>query len=179
MERLPEEIHHPKVTLRRWRDTDLDLVYELVELNLDELKPWMPWAHDHGRESAAEFLARNDATWETGETYNYAIVVDSRVVGSCGLMSRIGPGGLEIGYWVSKEYTGRGIATAAARALAEAAFRLSYVNHVEIHHDELNRASEAIPRKLGYTEISRTPGASDAPEGNGVQVIWRLSRPAA
>jgi len=42
-----------------------------------------------------------------GSVYNYAIVGGS-LAGSCGLMRRIGPGGMEIGYWVAKDQTRRG-----------------------------------------------------------------------
>ena len=70
-------------------------------------------------------------------------------------MARIGPGGLEIGYWVHHAYTRRGLATAAAAALVEQAFRLPGVDRLEIVHDELNVASGGVPRKLGFTEVGR------------------------
>ena len=60
-------------------------------------------------------------------------------------MSRIGPGGLEIGYWVHRACTRRGLATAASAALVEAAFGLPGVDRIEIVHDELNVASAGVP----------------------------------
>jgi len=98
------------------------------------------------------------------------------MAGSCGLMARIGAGGLEIGYWVHRAYTRRGLATAASAALVEQAFRLPGVERVEIVHDELNVASGGVPRKLGFTEVERRPLDFCPPAGNGVGVVWQLTR---
>ena len=98
------------------------------------------------------------------------------LAGSIGLMTRCGPGGLEIGYWVRSAYTGRGLATAATEALVGQAFGLPGVDWVEIVHDELNVASGQIPRKLGFTEAGRRPLDEPSPSGTGTGVVWRLTR---
>ena len=172
-------IEHGPVTLRRLREDDLDAVLRAVTESLDHLRPWLPWAANYTRQSAAEFLAKAERDWADGNEYNYAIFTDDAMAGGCGLMSRIGPGGLEIGYWVHRAHTRRGLATAASAALVEQAFRLPGVNRVEIVHDELNVASGGIPRKLGFTEVGRQPLEMPPPEGTGVGVVWRMTRPVA
>ncbi len=92
-------------------------------------------------------------------------------------MARIGPGGLEIGYWVHQAYVRRGLATAAAAALADAAFTLPGINHVEIVHDELNDASGSVPRKLGFTEMGSRSLDIEPEAGTGIGIVWRLTRP--
>ena len=169
-------IEHAQLTLRRYREDDLEAVFAAVTESLDHLRPWLPWAADYSRESAREFLARSAADWDSGTAYNYAIMVGGVLAGGIGLMARIGPGGLEIGYWVHREYVRRGLATAASAALVEQAFRLPGVDRVEIVHDELNVASAAVPRKLGFTEVERRPIDIRAPEGTGIGVVWRLTR---
>jgi ribosomal-protein-serine acetyltransferase len=170
-----EVITRGPVTLRRWREDDLDAVFRAVTESLDHLRPWMPWAADYSRDSAAGFLARSVAGWADGTEYGYAILAGGALAGSCGLMARIGPGGLEIGYWVHRAYTRRGLATTASAALVEQAFRLPGVDRVEIVHDEPNVASGGVPRRLGFTEVGRRP----IDEGTGVGVVWRLTRPVA
>jgi RimJ/RimL family protein N-acetyltransferase len=103
-------------------------------------------------------------------------VTGDALAGSIGLMTRCGPGGLEIGYWVRSAYTGRGLATAATEALVGQAFGLPGVDWVEIVHDELNVASGRIPRKLGFTEAGRRPLDIRPPSGTGTGVVWRLAR---
>jgi ribosomal-protein-serine acetyltransferase len=186
MERPREILTHGPVTLRRWRTADAEKLYLAVAESLDHLRPWMPWAVDYQPASAAEFLRQCEQDWESGDAFNYAISVPgSEVAGSCGLMARIGPGGLEIGYWVHVGHIRRGLATAAAAALAAEAFTLPGIDRVEIVHDEENVASGRIPRKLGFTEIERRPqppdrpaGADDAIAGAGevIDIVWRLTR---
>ena len=171
-----EVIDLDAATLRRYREDDLDELLRAVTESLDHLRPWMPWAANYTRQSAAEFLARSARDWADGSEYNYAIITDGTLAGGCGLMTRIGPGGLEIGYWVHRAYTGRGLATAATAALFGQAFGLPGVDWLEIVHDELNVASGQIPRKLGFTEVGRRPLDPPTPEGTGIGIVWRLTR---
>ncbi len=179
-ERPDEVIEHGPVTLRRHHEDDLDALLEAVTESAGHLRPWMPWAVNYGRESAQEFLAGSVQGWDEGTVFNYAITTTGAgaLAGGIGLMPRIGPGGLEIGYWVHRAYTRRGLATVASAALVEQAFRLPGVDRVEIVHDELNVASGGIPRKLGFTEVERRPLDLPVPGGSGVGVVWRLTRPA-
>jgi ribosomal-protein-serine acetyltransferase len=174
--RPEEEIEHGQVIVRRYREDDLDAVLQAVADSADHLRPWLPWAANYSRESAAEFLASSIRGWDEGTVFNYAITTTGTLAGGIGLMARIGPGGLEIGYWVHRAYTRRGLATAASAALVEQAFRLPGVDRVEIVHDELNVASGGIPRKLGFTEVERRPMDLPPPQGSGVGVVWRLTR---
>ena len=189
-ERPNELIEHAPVTLRRYRAEDADALFQAVTESLDHLRPWLPWAADYSRESAEEFLAGSVKDWDEGTAYNYAILIaipggsalagralaDRALAGGIGLMTRCGPGGLEIGYWVHRAHTGRGLATAATAALVRQAFGLPGVDWVEIVHDELNVASGQIPRKLGFAEAGRRPLDPPPPSGTGTGVVWRLTR---
>jgi ribosomal-protein-serine acetyltransferase len=174
--RPEEEIEHGQVVLRRYREDDLDAIVQAVTDSADHLRPWLPWAENYSPESAAEFLDSSTQDWVNGIAYNYAITTAGALAGGIGLMARIGPGGLEIGYWVQQAYARRGLATAAAAALVAQAFRLPGVDRLEIVHDELNVASAGIPRKLGFTEIGRRAIDPPSAAGTGVGVVWRLVR---
>ncbi len=177
MDARPDEvIESGAVTLRRYRADDLDDLLTAVGESFDHLRPWLPWVTGYSRESEAEFLGAADQAWQDGTAYNYAIITDGVLAGGIGLMARIGPGGLEIGYWVHRAYTRRGLATTAAAALVDQAFRLPGVNRVEIVHDELNVASGGVPRKLGFAEVGRRPLDIPSADGTGIGVVWRLVR---
>jgi ribosomal-protein-serine acetyltransferase len=175
-ERPDDVIEIGPATLRSYREDDLDALVQAVSESEDHLSPWLPWAAGHSRESEAEFLARAALDWESGTAYNYAMIAEGTLAGGIALMARIGPGGLEIGYWVHRDWTRRGLATAASAALVEAAFRLPGVDRIEIVHDELNVASAGIPRKLGFTKVGRRPIDPPAPSGTGIGIVWRLVR---
>jgi RimJ/RimL family protein N-acetyltransferase len=61
---------------------------------------------------------------------------------------RIGPGAVELGYWVHVDFTGRGYATTCVRTLTQAGLALSGVTRVETCTDQANAISAAIPRRL-------------------------------
>ena len=175
-ERPEDVLEHGPVIVRRHRPDDLDAVFQAVTESADHLRPWLPWAANYTRQSAAEFLAMAAKGWADGTEFSYAIIDDGALAGGCGLMSRIGPGGLEIGYWVHRSHTRRGLATAASAALVDAALALPGVDRLEIVHDELNTASAGIPRKLGFTQVGRRPLDAPPPAGTGMGIVWRLDR---
>jgi ribosomal-protein-serine acetyltransferase len=152
-----ELLSHGQVSLRRWRREDAAALLAAVMESQQHLRPWMPWADHYDEESAAEYLHDCEAQWASGNAFAYAIIVGDQIVGSVGLHRRVGDGGLEIGYWVHSEWTGRGIATDAVAALTDAAFGLPGIDRVEIYHDAANVASGRIPAKLGYARLGERP----------------------
>lgn len=148
--------------------------------NLEHLRPWMPWASYAGRAASIRFLEGSEAGWRRGDRFEYAIrpARGRAIRGSAGLIDRIGPGGLEIGYWLDRNWTGRGLATAATAALCEAALALEQIARVEIHHDEQNRASAGVPERLGFRLLGTFPAPRLAPAEAGREVRWRLDAEA-
>ncbi|MFD9003230.1 GNAT family N-acetyltransferase [Streptomyces sp. NPDC059582] len=178
MEEPAESLRSDQVELRRWRMSDVDALYRATYESLDHLVPWMPWAADYSRQNTSDFLARNQEEWETGQAFGFAITSGNTVIGSCGLMRRIGAGGLDIGYWLHPQWTGRGLATMAAGALVRQGFQLPGIDRIEIHHDAANPASGAIARRLGFTEVERVQapeGGPTAPGEVGTVVVWRMT----
>ncbi|MDT7725664.1 MAG: ribosomal-protein-serine acetyltransferase [Actinomycetota bacterium] len=168
-----------EVTLRRWQPGQVDVLHHVVSDSVDHLAPWLIWAvGGYGEREAAEFLGLTTKNWANGEAFEYAITTpDGDVIGGCGLMRRIGPGGLEIGYWLSHRHTGCGVMTKAVRLLVDEAFRIG-VERVEILHDVLNVRSGAVPERLGFTMIEQRPSDQPATSGTcGIDRVWRLSRP--
>jgi len=171
----PERIGLPEVgaVLRRYELADIDGVYAAVEESRDHLRPHMPWA-DESRQDLVAFLVEAVGQWGRRGDHGYAIVdaTDDTYLGGCGLHDRVGPGVREIGYWLRAGATGRGLATAAARALTEAALAIEDVTRVEIHCDEANVRSAAVARRLGYRLDRIEPDRISAPDDRGRSMIW-------
>jgi RimJ/RimL family protein N-acetyltransferase len=175
----PETLTHGQVTLRRWRRDDEAALLTAVIESQDELRRWMPWAESYDQDRAGAFLRDCEVQWASGHGFAYAIVVSGQIVGSAGLHDRVGDKGLEIGYWVHSDWTGRGIATAAAAALTSAALAMPGIDRVEIYHDAANVASGRVPAKLGYTRLGERPPRDlcpAAPAETGTDVVWQLTR---
>ena len=152
----PYVIRTERLTIRCWEPRDAPLLKDALDTSLDHLRPWMPWAEDEPKplEEKAELLRSFRGRFDLGEDFVYGIFArdESEVVGGSGLHTRIGPGGLEIGYWIRASRTGRGFAREAAAALTIVAFRVCGIDRVEIRIDPANEASLRVPRALGFAE---------------------------
>jgi RimJ/RimL family protein N-acetyltransferase len=114
--------------------------------------------------------------WLQGGDVVMGVFLSGRVVGGCGLHRRIERDWLEVGYWTHPSFLRRGVATAAASLLTDAAFAVPGVTHVEIHHNKANRASAGVPRGLRYRLLDEVPDEPEAPAEIGIERRWRLTR---
>jgi RimJ/RimL family protein N-acetyltransferase len=169
------------LVLTRARPPDADQLMAAINASLDHLRPWMPWA---GRaateESMGAFLAGAATAWEAHREFVYLMrePEGSEVLGCISLHARLGPGALEIGYWVHVDHTRRGLVTAAASALTSTAFSLGPVESVEIHCDAANRPSAAVPRRLGFALVRTDTRPPTAPGETDTQLVWVRHRAA-
>jgi RimJ/RimL family protein N-acetyltransferase len=160
------------VSLRRWRVTQRDEQLALITGSLEHIGAWMIWAtNGYSAEDSAEYLERTERQWDEGETFDYAIYSEGELAGGCGLMRR--DGGREIGYWLGRAFTGRGLMTRAVTLLVAEAFARG-AGYVEIKHDELNVRSGAVPARLGFTKVGQEPAEKPlAPACGGTNHVWR------
>jgi RimJ/RimL family protein N-acetyltransferase len=178
MGRLPDSVETERLLLRTWTEDDVDALARAVAESLPELLPWMPWAAEEPIEVEArrKLIREWDATWRDGGEVIYGIFKDGEVVGGCGLHRRAGPQDLEIGYWVHSAHARRGYATEAAQGLTGLAFTVDGIERVEIHHDQANDASRAVPAKLGYELVEEEPDERSAPGEVGIDCVWVMTR---
>ncbi len=178
----PEVLSLGDAQLRRWRLEDLAALHAAVLASKAHLVPFMPWAVHATPEdisSSDGYLNGAVTKWQDHTTFDYAIVdVDGAVSGSCGLMGRIAPGSLEIGYWVHVDHTQRGLATRAAAALTEAGLAIPDVASIEIHHDSANTTSGRVPERLGYVRLREQSADTPTAAGTGTHVVWGMTRDA-
>jgi RimJ/RimL family protein N-acetyltransferase len=103
-------------------------------------------------EDAGAWIARQQAHARRGSGAVLAIVPVSgeRPVGMVGLFGFDEPGSTaQFGYWLVAQWRGRGLASAAARLLAEWGFRQRQLTAIHIDREPANRASERVAEKLG------------------------------
>lgn len=179
----PEVLVDGELTVRRFgvEDTkDAERLHAAIVASVEHLRPFMPWAAYEPLPLAdrVELLQRWAEEWDDATSFGYGMFVGDEVVGGCGLHPRIGPGGIEIGYWVRVDQAGRGLATRAARLLTDAAFTIDGIDHVEIHHDNANVRSGRVPAKLGYVARREVEDGISAPGDCGVSTEWRMERAA-
>jgi ribosomal-protein-serine acetyltransferase len=176
---LPERIEEPRgLVLRRWLGEDAPELGRAVEESVEHLRPWMAWIEQEPLpvERRRAMIEEWGRAWSEGGDVVLGAILDGRVAGGCGLHRRIGPHGLEIGYWTHSALLRRGLATRAAAMLTEAALGLPGITHVEIHHDRANRASAGVPSKLGFQWLGEVADDPEAPGDIGIEWRWRMDR---
>ena len=164
--------------LRRHRHSDGPELVVAVNASLVHLAPWMAWAEEPATDaSIGAFLADSVAGFDDGTEFGFAIVQrdettqTERLVGGCGLHPRLGPGALEIGYWVHVGHVRRGIAKAAAVALRDEALSMG-MDRVEIHCDERNTASAAV----AFEHVSTGHRPARILSESDREMVWRSTR---
>ncbi|HEX8149885.1 MAG TPA: GNAT family N-acetyltransferase [Pyrinomonadaceae bacterium] len=142
------------LALRPWRVEDAPALREAIDESLDSLKRWMSWAHEEPSTPGAlgARLRGYAEDFAAGRRWRYAVWLGEAgpLAGGASLHPRVGPGGLELSYWVRSGLRRQGIAGAAAAALVRHAFLARRVGRVEVCVDEGNEASAALAVSLGF-----------------------------
>jgi ribosomal-protein-serine acetyltransferase len=142
-------------------DTDLTLallgqehsgeVFQLVQSNREHLKEWLPWADQvNGTDDSTGFIAGVIHQYESGSGPNYAIMFRGAVAGIIGFHPIDWPNrNAEIGYWLGRNFTGRGLVTRSAQRMLDFGFRELNLNRIEIRCAALNIRSRSVAERLG------------------------------
>jgi RimJ/RimL family protein N-acetyltransferase len=174
---LPERVELPDGTvIRHYTDDDIGQLVDVVNASLAHLAPWMPWAQEPATlETQGAWYAESEQSRANGTNYVYGIFApDGTLLGGTGYHIRNGPGVLEIGYWLAASAVGRGVVTEVSRRLTEVAADVDGVTRVEIHCDEANMRSSAVPKRLGYELVRVDEKLPEAPAETGRHEIWSI-----
>jgi RimJ/RimL family protein N-acetyltransferase len=141
------------ISIRRYRVTDVPLVYEGVRESISEISPWLPWCHpDYSMEDSAAWVLSRDEAWANAVEHSF-VVTDAQTgafLGTVGLnyFNREHQFA-NLGYWVRSSRAGRGVATTAALLTARFGFRVLGLQRIEILAGVGNRASQRVAEKAG------------------------------
>ena len=176
----PERLANDIVVLERATTAHLAGLHAAIVASHRELQRWMDWVGEEPQtiETTRDWLDDRPKAWDDREEFGFTML-DSHtgeVIGNCALMTRRGPGTLEIGYWVRSDRSGAGVATAAATLLTEAGLDVEGIETIEIDHDAANHASARVPEKLGYAEVTGQVADTDNAAESVVDMVWQITR---
>ena len=178
---FPARVITRRTVLRAWRDEDGPLLKAALDHNKAHLMPWVPWAtgEDTPLEEAKARVALFAADFAAGKHWLYAVMSpdERQVIGGVGLHDRVGPGSLEVGYWIDRDHLHQGLATEVAGAITALGFGWPTLECLEMHVDTRNRASARVPERLGYSlaKVRQQPAKPGREEMVSI-MIWRLRR---
>lgn len=131
--------------------SDANELFELTDTSRVYLREWLPWLDNIRRvDDTRAFIRAAQAQAAQNNGAQLAIKIDGCIAGIVGhhqidWRNRL----TSLGYWLGEAYQGRGLVTAACRALITHAFEEVHLNRVEVRCAVENRKSRAIPMRLG------------------------------
>lgn len=148
------EIVTPRLKIRVARMEDAAAITAAKQEVWGELQKWMSWAHDGNEtlESTQHYIANVSKDMKTGNIPLIGLCRDTdKFVVTTGLF--LNGDEAESGYWVAKEFLGKGYATEACNATMRYGFDVLKLKAVTINYFEGNDKSRRIIEKLGFTKI--------------------------
>lgn len=145
-------------------------LFELTDRNRDFLQQWLSWLNRIKVASdTKDFIEAQLLRFQRGEALHVTIFYQDQIAGVVGYNqidrdNNIG----HLGYWLAKEYNGKGIMTKSVRELIEIGFDYYNLNRIDIRCAEGNSRSRAIPERLGFKNegvIRQGEKLSDKPNG--------------
>jgi ribosomal-protein-serine acetyltransferase len=118
------------------------------------LQRWLPWVQFHtDPQSSTRFADACAADWDQGRALRFVIRERSTrmLAGVVGLEACIHlHRSCELGYWLRREGTGRGLMTEASRGAMDFAFKYMGAHRIRVAAATDNHASLAVIGRLGY-----------------------------
>lgn len=129
-------------------------LFELTDVNRKYLRKWLPWVD--GTRTAADtkqFLKISKKQARSKKGLQFTIKYKNKICGMTGLVSLDNQNKkTEIGYWLSKKQTGKGIMTKSCKALIDHCFNNFNLNKIMIRCAPGNKASIGIPNRLNFSK---------------------------
>lgn len=146
------------VLLRPPRAGDYAAWADLRERSRDYLRPWEPaWPDDDlTRPAFRRRLGVYAREMEQGHAWPFFIFdAKGRTLYGAITLSNVRRGVAEtgtLGYWIGQPYAGRGLATAAVRAMTHFAFRSARLHRLEASCLPTNQGSRRVLEKAGFRQ---------------------------
>lgn len=138
---VPAAIHHAEALAK------------LVRQNRDHLRAYLPAVVELASPEAARDYLAAAAEWAAdGEVLEWYLCAGTELCGSIRVKDiDHADRKAKIGYFLGKEFEGRGIMTASVRMVLDHCFNVLQLNRIELHSAATNDASQAVARRLGFT----------------------------
>ncbi len=140
------------LVLRQLSELDATPLFDVIDSNREYLRQWLPWL-DTSRtpEDTLLFIRTAQEQFNNNDGFASGIWYRNSIVGTIGFhkvdwLNR----SVEIGYWLSEQYQGKGIITRSCKAFIEHAFSEWHLHRVQIRCAVGNAKSCKIPERLGF-----------------------------
>jgi len=163
------------IDLQLLEDDHAEGLFRIVDDCRDYLDPWLPWVRGNTTvDDSRRFIQTARSDWGAGRAVRTGIVWRGELCGTVGV--DVGKRSGDIGYWIHRNYQGRGIVTRSCRTLVDYAFSHYTLRRLVIRAAPENDKSWAIPERLGFTHEGLARKAGAHPDGPFDLKIYSLLR---
>ncbi|MBO0993896.1 GNAT family N-acetyltransferase [Bacillus sp. SD088] len=146
---------HPvdeELYLRMVEEEDAEELFRLTDQSREYLREWLPWIDRiKSKEDSIAFIQSSQQGFAEFTSMTLGILYRGKLIGVSGF-NEMDPENkaASIGYWLCKDFQGKGIMNRVVRSLMDYAFHILEFNRIEIRVAAGNKRSQAIPEKLGF-----------------------------
>ncbi len=149
-----DELQGPRLILKRTTPSDelAQTIFVLADENREYLEKWLDWV-EPTKEAGdiLQYLNEKEEKYENKTKVEYGIYFNEIYMGNIAVfdIDSIHKSG-EIGYWIGKEFSGKGFMTEALAILEKEAFENMGLHRVQIICDIENEPSIKVALKNNY-----------------------------
>jgi RimJ/RimL family protein N-acetyltransferase len=174
---LPTEFTSERLLLRRYQLNDSAMYYHMLRNNWEHLYEFLPsfLVNMRGEEDIKTWFARQHAEWNALNLFIFGVweKVTGVYVGESYLANpdwdvpRV-----EVGYFIVKEFIGKGYATESANAIIRYAFEQMKVLRIDLRCATDNTASIQVAKRCGFTQEGCFRQHHRKKDGTLVDMLW-------
>lgn len=150
------------IELKQLELKDLEILFNLTVKNQKFLLPWFDWASDLSIRNSQTFIENSIEKNLKGIGCDLGIFYKNELVGVIALINYNNETDeIEIAYWLSQDFNGKGIITNSCRRLENYCFNELNFDKVYIIAFAENLPSRTIPEKLGFKIVNADKNATE------------------
>ncbi len=141
-----------QIILRTFIEEDAQALFDAINKSRSHLHPWLNWVNKTTKpEHSLEFIENSLLEQNNQNGLALGIFYNGTVIGGIGLLNWDQNVKLaHVGYWIGKEYEGRGIITRCLIQFIDFLFGKIGLNKIEIRFVPSNTRSAAVAARLGF-----------------------------
>ncbi len=139
------------ILLRTYQLEDASNLFAAIDLSRKHLRAWLNWVDNTTKpEHTVQFLQQSIQQLNNQEGLALGIFYKQRIIGGIGMhhwdhnLKKA-----QLGYWISKEFEGKGIIHNCLKRFIDFLFDKVQLNKVEIHFIKQNDRSAHVAQNLG------------------------------
>jgi len=139
------------IQLRSYRPDDAAELFRAISASRAHLRTWLSWTdHTTKQEHSLQFIQQSLQELQQQQSLALGIFHHLQIIGGIGMYNwdhRLKRA--QVGYWIAKDFEGKGIVTICCRRFVDFLFEKLELHKIELHFAVSNRRSAAVAQRLG------------------------------